>query len=147
MSVGNKKTMSTVVFYTLAAITLAFSAFFIYALFVRNVVMWAKVVYLIWTAAVIGVVIFDVICSTNGEGKTVSGLIVYVLSLLALIMAVILYFANTGVNGLATEFFNLFISISLISIFTTGFMIATWVVGEHLVEHATENKELEKTKM
>ncbi len=147
MSVGNKKTMSTVVYYTLAAITLAFSAFFIYALFVREVVMWAKVVYLVWTAGVIGLVIFDVICTTNGEGKTISGLIVYVLSMLALIMAVILYFTNTGMNGLATEFFNLFVSISLISIFTTGFMIATWVVGEHLIERATENKELERTKM
>lgn len=148
MSVGNKKTLSTVVYYTLAAITLAFAAFFVYALIVRDdVAMWAKVVYFIWIALVIGTIVFDVVCSSNGEGKTISGLLVYVLSLLALIVAIILYFVNTGANGLATEFFNLFISISLLSILTTGFMIATWVVGEHLIQRSTENKELENTKM
>ncbi len=147
MSVGNKKTMSTVVYYTLAAITLAFAGFFIYALLVKDVAMWARVIYFIWVGFVVGVVIFDIICSSNGEGKTLAGFVIYVLSLLALIMAIILYFANTGTAGLATGFFNLFISISLISLFTTGFMIATWVVGEHLLEHSTENKELENTKM
>ena len=147
MSVGNKKTMSTIVYYTLAAITLAFAGFFIYALIVRNVAMWARIVYIIWTGLVIGTIVFDIICSTNGEGKTISGLIVYVLSLLALVMAVVLYFVNTGAAGLATGFFNLFISVSLLSIFTTGFMIATWVIGSHLIEHKTENKELENTKM
>lgn len=148
MSVGNKKTMSTVVYYTLAAITLAFAGFFVYALIVRaDVAMWARIVYFIWIGLVIGTIVFDIICSSNGEGKTISGLLVYVLSLLALIMAIILYFVNTGANGLATEFFNLFISISLLSILTTGFMIATWVVGEHLIQRSTENKELENTKM
>ena len=52
---------------------------------------------------------------------------------------------NTGMAGLATEFFNLFISVSLISLFTTGFMIATWVVGENRIEHKTsENKIMER---
>lgn len=147
MSVGNKKTLSTVVYYTLAAVTLAFAGFFIYALFVRDVAMWAKIIYFIWTGLVIGTIVFDIICSSNGEGKTISGLLVYVLSLLALIVSLVLYFANTGTAGLATNFFNLFISISLLSILTTGFMIATWVVGERLVVRARENKELENTKM
>ena len=148
MSVGNKKTMSTIVYYTLAGITLAFAAFFIYALMVRpDVAMWARIVYFIWTGLLAGTIVFDIVCTSNGEGKTITGLLVYVLSLLALIMAVILYFVNTGVGGLATEFFNLFISVSLLSLFTTGFMIATWVVGEHLVEKARENKQLENTKM
>lgn len=147
MSVGNKKTLSTIVYYTLAILALAFAGFFAYALIIRDVAMWAKVVYFIWVALVIGVVIFDIICTSNGEGKTIAGLIVYILSVLAVIMAAILYFANSGMQGIATNFFNLFISISMISLFTTGFMIATWCVGENLVEHSTSNKELENSKM
>ena len=117
MSVRSKSKLSIVVYYTLAILTLLCSAFFIYCLSVRDVAMWAKVVYFIWIGFVIGVTIFDVICSSSGEGKYISGWIVYILSILAVAMACILYFTNTGMAGLATEFFNLFISIALISLF------------------------------
>ncbi len=147
MSVNNKMKLSNIVYYTLAVVTLIFAGFFIYALIINNVAMWAKVVYFIWTALVIGVVIYDIICINNRDGKTLTGLVVYVLSVLALIVACVLYFMNSGANGLADNFFNLFISISLISLITTGFMIATWCVGAKLVNHKVENKELENSKM
>ena len=63
MSVGNKSMLSIIVYYTLAILTLLCSAFFIYCLSIRDVAMWAKVVYFIWVGLVIGVTIFDVICS------------------------------------------------------------------------------------
>lgn len=144
MSVNGKRTLSSIVYYTLAVLTLLASAFFIYCLSIKDVVGWARIVYYIWTAVVIGVTIFDVICTNSGEGKFVSGVIVYVLSILAIAMACILYFANSGMEGLATEFFNLFISVSLISLITTGFLIATWSVGENRVEHSTTEIELGK---
>ena len=130
MDFENKKLLTSVVYYTLAILTLLMSAFFIYVLSVRDVVMWAKVVYYIWTGFVIGVIIFDIICTTNRQAKTIAGFVVYVLSLLAVAMAVILYFVNSGTTGIPTDFFNLFISVSLISLFTTGLMIATWSVGD-----------------
>ena len=143
MSVQNKRMLSTIVYYTLAILALASAGFFIYCLIIRDVVMWAKVIYFIWSGLVIGVVIFDILCTSTGEAKTVAGLIIYILSVLAVIMSVILYFANAGANGLATDFFNLFLSVSLISLMTTGYMIATWCVGESLVEHKTAENEIE----
>ena len=143
MSVQNKRMLSTIVYYTLAILALASAGFFIYCLIIRDVVMWAKVIYFIWSGLVIGVVIFDILCTSTGEAKTVAGLIIYILSVLAVIMSVILYFVNAGVNGLATDFFNIFLSVSLISLMTTGYMIATWCVGESLVEHKTTETEIE----
>ena len=143
MSVQNKRMLSTIVYYTLAILALASAGFFIYCLIIRDVVMWAKVIYFIWSGLVIGVVIFDILCTSTGEAKTVAGLIIYILSVLAVIMSVILYFANAGANGLATDFFNIFLSVSLISLMTTGYMIATWCVGESLVEHITAETEIE----
>ena len=70
--------------------------------------------------------------------------IIYILSLLAVGMTCILYFMNVGAEGLAAEFFSLFISVSLISLFTTGFMIATWVVGENRIEHKTSEKKIQE---
>lgn len=147
MNVGNKRKLSTIVYYTLAIMTLVFAGFFGYALIVRDVAMWAKVVYFIWIALVVGTVIFDIICTSNNEGKTTGGLIVYVLSLLAVAMAAILYFMNTSRAGLAVNFFNLFVSVSLLSLITTGFLIATWCVGESFVEHRTAAKEIKDQKI
>ena len=144
MSVNGKRILSSITYYTLAVLTLLASAFFIYCLSIKDVVGWARIIYYIWTAVVIGVTIFDVICTNSGEGKFVSGVIVYVLSILAVAMACILYFVNSGMEGLATEFFNLFISVSLISLITTGFLIGTWAVGENRVEHTTTEIELGK---
>ena len=140
MSGVNKKMLSTIVYYTLCILTFVFACFFGYALIVRDVAMWAKVVYFIWIAVVIGAVIFDIMCTSNKEGKTVIGLVVYVLSILAIIMAAILYFMNTTRTGLVLDFFNLFLSVSLLSLITTGFLIATWCVGDRIVRERTRKE-------
>lgn len=142
MGVENKRKLSTIVYYTLAIMTVVFAGFFGYALIVRDLAMWAKIVYFVWIAIVIGAVIFDVICTSNNEGKTIVGLVVYVLSILAVVMAGILYFINVGRTGLVVNFFNLFLSVSLLSLITTGFLIATWCVGEKIVEYRTVAKEI-----
>ena len=142
MSVNSKKKLSAIVYYTLAGLALIMAGFFTYCLIVKDVVMWAKVIYFIWIGFVVGVIIFDIIATSTGEGKMVSGLIIYILSILSVVMAGLLYFVNVGPAGLATEFFDLFISISFVSLITSGFMIATWCVGESLVEHATAEREI-----
>ena len=125
-----KKYSSTIIYYTLAILTLISAGFFIYVLSVRDVVMWARVIYYVWSAFVIGVIIFDMVSSHTREGKHISGIIVYVLSILAVAMACILYAINSGATGIATDFFNLFISVSIVSLMTTGYMIATWFAGK-----------------
>ena len=147
MSVENKRMLSTIVYYTLAIMTIVFAAFFGYALIVRSLAMWAKVVYFIWIAVVVGAVIFDIICTSNNEGKTLVGFVVYILSILAVVMAAILYFMNATRTGLVLNFFNLFLSVSLLSLITTGFLIATWCVGEKIVTHRTAAKEIKSQKI
>ena len=144
MSVSNKKLLSTIAYYTLIVLSILSSAFFIYALTVKDVVMWAKVIYFIWAAVVIVVAIYDVIFTRAGRSKFISGLIIYVLSILAVIMACVLYFINTGVDGLATDFFNIFISVSSLSLMTTGYLIASWCVGEAKVEHESAEDEIDQ---
>lgn len=144
MSLDNKRMLSVLVYFTLAILTVLASAFFAYCLVVREVVMWARIIYFIWVALVIGVTIFDIVCTTTGEGKRISGLIVYVLSVLAVIMACVMYFANTGTQGLATEFFNLFLSVAIVSLMATGYMIATWCVGEKLVASESAQDEMRR---
>ena len=142
MSVENKRKLTTICYYTLAILTFAVSCLFGYALIIRGVAMWARVVYFIWLAIVLATVVFDVVCTHNNHGKEITGWIVYILSILSLIVAAILYFSNAGINGLVDNLFNMFISVSLLSVTVTGFLIATWIVGESLVEHKTAEKEI-----
>lgn len=135
MSVNSKKILSIIVYYTLAALALATAGFFIYTLVLRTLPMWAEVIYYIWIACVIGVVIYDIYCTSSRKGKQISGLIIYVLSVLSVIVSIILYFVTAGMNGLDMTIFPVFLSVALISLMATGFMIATWCVGESLVEH------------
>ena len=147
MSVENKRKLSTICYYTLAILTFAVACLFGYALIIRRVAMWARVVYFIWLAVVLATVVFDIVCTHNNHGKEMTGLIVYVLSILSIVVAAILYFTNAGITGLVDNLFNMFISVSLLSITVTGFLIATWIVGESLVENRTAAKEIQTQKI
>ncbi|MBR6778602.1 MAG: hypothetical protein IKM43_00400 [Clostridia bacterium] len=143
MSVESKRKLSVIVYYTLVILAIVSAIFFAYTLIIQNMVMWAKVVYFIWVGLVIGAVIYDVICTTTKESKYMSGWIVYILSLLSVVVAVVLYFMNTTRTGLIANFFNMVLSTSLISFIVSGFLIATWCVGESMVEHRTAEREIE----
>ena len=136
----DKKSLSGVVYYTLAILTLCFCGFFIYALIVRDAALWLKIIYFIWTGLVICNVIYDIMATRVNNGKTWSGWAVYVLSLAAVVVAIVVYFINTTRTGLATDFFNLYLSVSMISLLTTGLLIATWSVGEGIVDENHESR-------
>lgn len=142
MSIENKKLLSIVVYYTLAILTIASAGFFIYALVIKDVTMWAKIVYFVWSGIVIGTVIYDLYCTSTGENKRTTAWLVYILSILAVVMACILYFLNTTSTGLLADFLPLFTSVSILSLMTTGYLIATWCVGESLIEHNVSEREI-----
>ena len=146
MSVKNKKILSIIVYYTLAFLALCAAGFFIFSTIIGALPLWAKIVYYVWTGLTIGAIIFDVICTSTGEAKQVSGLIIYILSVLAVLMTMILYLVNATRTGLVATFFNTYLATVVISLMTTGYMIASWCVGESLIEHATAEDEMNKKK-
>ena len=103
MSVSNKKMLSTIVYFTLAVLSLLSAAFFIYTISVREVVGWARVIYYVWAALVVLTIILDIMFSRSGENKVVTGISVYILSLLAIAMTCILYFVNVNKDSVANE--------------------------------------------
>lgn len=141
MTINNKKLLTTIVYYTLAGLCLFSVGFFIYALCVKDVALWAKIVYFVWSGLVIGEVVYDVICTTSRQSKTMSGFAVYVLAILSVLMACLLYVINTWNIGLAADFLPLFTSVSMLALMASGYLIATWCVGETLVKHETSLEE------
>ena len=144
MSVEKKTVISSIAYYTLAILALAASIIFALNLMTDLLPAWARIVYYVWIAIAIGVIIYDVICTMKGEGKFLSGIIVYIVSILSVVMAIILYYVNGGLNGLVAEAFGMFITIPFLALMISGALIALWVVGESKIEHKKEEININK---
>ncbi len=142
MSVFNKKVLSIIVYYTLVTLAIGAGAFFVFAVMINGLPLWAKIIYYVWVGLLVGAVIFDIICTCTHQAKTISGFIIYVLSVMAVAMTILLYLLNATTAGINPDFMQTYMSTSILSLITTGYMIATWCVGESVVEHATANKEI-----
>lgn len=142
MQVKGKRILSVMTYYTLIVLALAMAVGFIFALAFRTFPTWAKIVYFAWAGVVIGTIIFDIICTSSNKMKFISGIMVYVLSVTAIVMAVIIYMMYTTRTGLPMDLSFVFTLTTALSLATTLFMIAEYVVGEALIEHNTSAQAL-----
>lgn len=111
----------------------------------RGLPMWAKVLYTLWSCAVIGALVFDVVCTSIKRMKFVSGIIVYILSVVSVIVTAILYLVRAGIStGLTTAFMPIFAGTAAIILSTSIYLVATFIVGEAVVEHATARKSIKQ---
>lgn len=141
MSIKGKKILSIITYYTLFGIAIIMAGVSILYAVGRALPMWAKVLYTLWSCAVIGTLIFDVICTSTRRMKFISGLIVYILSAVSVVVTAILYLTRAGFTaGLTTAFMPIFAGIAAIILSTSIYMIFTFIVGESVVEHATAIK-------
>lgn len=145
MSIRAKKILSLITYYTLFAIAVLMSAMTILFVLNRVVPMWAKVLYVLWACVVIGTLIFDIVCTTTKRMKFISGILVYVLSIVSIIVTAILYLVSAGLTtGLTATFMPVYTGIAAIVLSTTIYMIATYIVGEAVVEHKSALKSIKE---
>lgn len=144
MEVKGKRILSIVTYYTLIGLALALTLGFVLALFFRAYPTWAKIIYYIWAGVVAGAIIFDIVCTATNRMKYISGFIIYVLSICAVAVAVIIYLIYTTRLGLGITLSPAFTLITALSFATTIFMIAEYIVGEALIEHNTSAKSLKQ---
>ena len=145
MSVKGKKILSIITYYTLFIIAIVMACMAILYTVNRGLPMWAKVLYVLWACAVIGALIFDVVCTSTKRMKFISGIIVYILSVVSVIVTVILYLVRAGiVTGLTTAFMPIFAGTAAIILSTSVYLIATFIVGEAVVEHETARKSIKQ---
>ena len=145
MSTRSKKILSLITYYTLFGIAVIMSAMTILFVINRVVPAWAKVLYVLWACAVIGTLIFDIVCTSSKRMKFISGIIVYVLSIVSIIVTAILYLVSSSLTaGLTAVFMPVYTGIAAIVLSTTIYMIATFIVGEAVVEHKSALKSIKE---
>ena len=143
MTIKGKKILSIISYYTLFGIAVLMAALAILFIINRVMPMWAKVLYTLWSCTVIGALIFDVVCTATRRMKFISGIIVYVLSIASIVVTAILYLTSASLtSGLTAVFMPVFTGVSAIILSTTIYMIATFIVGETVVEHKSALKSI-----
>jgi len=145
MSIKGKKILSVITYYTLFGIAILMAALALLFVVNRGLPLWAKALYVLWCCAVIGVLIFDIICTSTRRMKFISGLIIYVLSIVSLVVTIILYLVRASLTeGLTAVFMPIFAGTAAVIIATTIYMIATFIVGEAVVEHKSALKSVKE---
>ena len=103
MDIRDKRMLSNLAYFTLLIISLGLSVLFCVALATFAVPVWAMIIYYVWTAIAIGVLLYDAYCMFIKGSKYLSGLVLYFLAISAVIMSIVLYFCfgrriccNTG---------------------------------------------------
>ena len=145
MSVKGKKILSIITYYTLFGIAVLMAAMTVLFVINRLVPAWAKVLYVLWACAVVGTLIFDIVCTSRKRMKFISGILVYVLSIISIIVTAILYLVSAGLTtGLTSIFMPVYVGIAAVVLSTTIYMIATFIVGEAVVEHKSALKSMKE---
>ena len=145
MTVKGKKILSIITYYTLFGIAILMAAMSILFVINRALPLWAKVLYVLWSCVVIGTLIFDVVCTSTKRMKFISGILVYVLSIVSIIVTAILYLTRAGLaTGLTTTFMPIYTGVAALILSTSIYMIATFVVGEAVVEHKSALKSIKQ---
>ncbi len=143
MSVKSKKTLSVITYYTLFGIAILMAAMSILFVVNRALPMWSKILYVLWSCVVIGTLIFDIICTSTKRMKFISGILVYVLSIVSIIVTAILYLVRSSLTaGLTATFMPVYTGVATIILSTTIYMIATFIVGEAVAEHKSALKSI-----
>ena len=143
MSVKGKKILSIVTYYTLFAIAIIMASLAILFVVNRALPMWAKVLYVLWSCVVIGTLIFDVVCTSTRRMKFISGIMVYVLSIIGVIVTAILYLVSSTLTvGLSAVFMPVYTGTAAIILSASIYMIATFIVGQAVCEHKSALKSI-----
>ncbi len=129
MEISAKKVITNLFYYTTALLVLLFSVLFMVSMAGKGLAVYQSVVYYIWAALAIVVVLADVIATVMGRHKFIVGLCVYGLMILCVIAGFIM-FAALSVGGLVPAgALDLFNTLILFSGFITIGLIVTYILG------------------
>ena len=134
MEQSKQKTLLSMVYYALVSITMLLGVIFMIYLATQSVPLYAKICFLILADALIGLVIFDIVCTNIKRFKFIAGIILYVLSLVTFALSIIVYITlSTNLILSAVQVFP-YLALFVLSWTMTVFSIVLYTVGLHLIQ-------------
>lgn len=134
MELTHKKILQNMLYYSVLALTIIASIFFMVTLAMRDTMMYARVIFYIWTGVLVATLIFDIVCTVMHKNKFIVGLILFVLAMCWIVMAIVIYFnLSTGAMLVAANM-GLFNRLVVFSFILTVMAITTFIIGEFLTQ-------------
>lgn len=133
MENNQRRILLNMAYFTLVGLAIIFCVFFILRVVFSNFALYVKIIYYIWSGALILNLAFDIICTIVRRMKFISGLIFFILTLLGVVMAVDVFFMQ-GVTFRAITSLEVtyFINISL-SFMPIYLGIFAFIFGEKII--------------
>lgn len=145
MDIRDKRMLSNLAYFTLLIISLGLSVLFCVALATFAVPVWAMIIYYVWTAIAIGVLLYDAYCMFIKGSKYLSGLVLYFLAISAVIMSIVLYFVLAGgFVAIPAGDSTMYQIVMALSGSITLFTIATFLVGEWNIQYDLDIEEMKQ---
>lgn len=121
-------------YYALASIIMLLGVIFMIYLSTQTVPLYAKICFWILADAIIGVVIFDIVCTNIKKFKFIAGIILYVLGLVTFTLSIIVYISlSTNLILTPVQLFP-YLVLFVLSWTMTIFTIVLFTVGINLIE-------------
>ena len=133
MDANLKKTLLTMTYYTLIGGMVALEIFFMITLAGASLAMWERVVYYILAAALVAVVVYDIICTAMHRQKYIAGFILYVITIAVVVMSLIVMALNSANGRLLIDISEKFFRLILFSYIINALAVLIYCTGEKLI--------------
>lgn len=137
MDANLKKVLYNVVYYSLIAVMIAFEVFFMISLANANMALWEKVCYFVLAGLLVGVVVYDIVCTCLHSQKYIAGFILYGLTLATIALSLVVMAVNSGSGRLLLDISERFFRLILISYLINVLAILVFTTGEKLIVNTT----------
>lgn len=135
MEVDAKRVLLNMMYYTLIGLTFVFGVLFLVTMTSKGAAMWQQIIYYVWTIVLLGTLVLDIIYTIMGRMKFISGLIIYCLSVLCVIVGFIVFGFMNVAGVIAAGNIYMF---SVLICFSLGLTITSIIIfcaGEKIVEY------------
>lgn len=140
MDFDKKKTLLNIVYYSTIAVMVAFVVFLFLSLAGANLATWERIMFYILVGALAGVVVYDVVCTCIHNEKYISGLILYVITMLVVIFTLIVFALNSGSIRLFIDISERFFRLILLTYIINALAVVIYCVGQSLIKIDSNRK-------
>lgn len=133
MNANLKKVLLTMTYYTLIGGMVAFEVFLMITLGVANMAVWEKVCFYILAGLLVGVAVYDIVCTCMHRQKYIAGFILYVITILVAVLSLIVMAVNSTNGRLLIDISERFFRIIFFVYLINALAIIIYCVGEKLI--------------
>lgn len=133
MNANLKKVLLNMTYYTLIGGMVAFEVFLMITLGVATMAVWEKVCFYILAGLLVGVTVYDIVCTCMHRQKYIAGFVLYILTILVVVLSLIVMALNSANGRLLIDISERFFRIIFFVYLINALAVVIYCVGEKLI--------------